>query len=47
MSNNVDKIYYDILTALKTIQLQVSGKPRIYIDNTLEMAKRALKLTEK
>ena len=36
--------YQNVVTALKNIQMQVSGKPRIYVDNTLEMANRALKL---
>ena len=37
-----EQIFTKVGKALKKIQMQVSGKPRIYIDNTMEMAKRAL-----
>ena len=39
-----EQIYNNVNEVLKKIRLQVSGKPRIYIDNTLEMANRALKI---
>ena len=39
-----EETYKRIVSAMKKIQMQISGKSRIYVDNTLEMAKLALKL---
>ena len=39
-----EETYKKIVSAMKKIQMQISGKSRIYVDNTLEMAKRTLKL---
>lgn len=41
---SLEDIFQTVKGALENIQKQISGKPRMYVDNTLEMAKRALKL---